>query len=81
MLMCVCLRILASSRIPQYDLGRQTPHFRGGSVTVIIGLISHTSLKIILLQQQEFKLLHTKLIQIGMLIQELHITSPLILIS
>jgi hypothetical protein len=27
MLICVCLRILASSRIPQYDLGRQTPHF------------------------------------------------------
>jgi hypothetical protein len=23
----VCLRILASSRIPRYDLGRQTPHF------------------------------------------------------
>jgi hypothetical protein len=34
MLMCVCLRILASPRIPQYDLGRQTPHFRGGSVTL-----------------------------------------------
>jgi hypothetical protein len=33
MLICVCLRILASSRIPRYDLGRQTPHFRGGSVT------------------------------------------------
>jgi hypothetical protein len=33
MLTCVCLRILASSRIPQYDLGRQTPHFWGGSVT------------------------------------------------
>jgi hypothetical protein len=33
MLICVCLRILASSRIPQYDLGRQTPHFLGGSVT------------------------------------------------
>jgi hypothetical protein len=33
MLICVCLRILASSRIPQYDLGRQTPHFGGGSVT------------------------------------------------
>jgi hypothetical protein len=28
------LRILASSRIPKYDLGRQTPHFCGGSVTV-----------------------------------------------
>jgi hypothetical protein len=27
MLICVCLRILASSRIPQYNLGRQTPHF------------------------------------------------------
>jgi hypothetical protein len=27
MLICVCLRILASSRIPRYDLGRQTPHF------------------------------------------------------
>jgi hypothetical protein len=34
MLICVCLRILVSSRIPQYDLGRQTPHFWGGSVTV-----------------------------------------------
>jgi hypothetical protein len=33
MLMCVCLRILASSRIPRYDLGRQTPDFWGGSVT------------------------------------------------
>jgi hypothetical protein len=32
--LCVCLRILASSRIPQYDLGRQTPHFWGGSVTI-----------------------------------------------
>jgi hypothetical protein len=29
--MCVYLRILASSRIPRYDLGRQTPHFWGGS--------------------------------------------------
>jgi hypothetical protein len=35
MLICVCLRILASSRIPRYDLGRQTPHFLGGSVTVV----------------------------------------------
>jgi hypothetical protein len=34
MLMCVCLRILASSRIPRYDLGRQTPHFRCGFITV-----------------------------------------------
>jgi hypothetical protein len=34
MLICVCLRILASSRIPRYDLERQTPHFWGGSVTV-----------------------------------------------
>jgi hypothetical protein len=33
MLICVCLRILASSIIPRYDLGRQTPHFWGGSVT------------------------------------------------
>jgi hypothetical protein len=33
MLICVCLRILASLRIPRYDLGRQTPHFWGGSVT------------------------------------------------
>jgi hypothetical protein len=33
MLICVCLRILASLRIPRYDLGRQTPHFGGGSVT------------------------------------------------
>jgi hypothetical protein len=48
---------------------------------VIIGLISHTSLKIMLLLQQEFKLLHTKLIQTDMLIQEVHITSLLILIS
>jgi hypothetical protein len=28
--MCVCLRILASSRIPRYDLGRQTPRLWGG---------------------------------------------------
>jgi hypothetical protein len=34
MLICVCLRILASSRILRYDLGRQTPHFWGSSVTV-----------------------------------------------
>jgi hypothetical protein len=27
MLNCVCLRILASSRIPRYDLGRQNPLF------------------------------------------------------
>jgi hypothetical protein len=27
MLICVCLRIPASSRIPRYDLGRQTPPF------------------------------------------------------
>jgi hypothetical protein len=27
MLIRVCLRILASSRIPRYDLGRQTPSF------------------------------------------------------
>jgi hypothetical protein len=27
MLICVCLRILASSGIPRYDLGRQTPYF------------------------------------------------------
>jgi hypothetical protein len=27
MLICVCLRILASSRIPRYDLGRQNPSF------------------------------------------------------
>jgi hypothetical protein len=33
MLICVCLRILASSRIPRYDLVRQTPHFLGGSIT------------------------------------------------
>jgi hypothetical protein len=33
MLICVCLRILASSRIPRYDLGRQISHFLGGSVT------------------------------------------------
>jgi transposase InsO family protein len=35
MLICVCLRILASSRIPRYDLGRQTPYFWGGSVTIV----------------------------------------------
>jgi hypothetical protein len=27
MLICVCLYILTSSRIPRYDLGRQIPHF------------------------------------------------------
>jgi hypothetical protein len=32
MFICVCLCILASSRIPRYDLGRQPPHFRAGSV-------------------------------------------------
>jgi hypothetical protein len=32
--LCVCLRILASSRIPRYNLGRQTPHFWGDSVTL-----------------------------------------------
>jgi hypothetical protein len=32
MLMYVCLCILASSRIPRYDLGRQIPHFGGGFV-------------------------------------------------
>jgi hypothetical protein len=36
MLLCVCLRILASLRIPRYDLGRQTPHFWGGSVTGLL---------------------------------------------
>jgi hypothetical protein len=36
MLKCVCLRILASSRIPRYDLGRQTPHFWGSSVTAAL---------------------------------------------
>jgi hypothetical protein len=33
MLSVLCLRILASARILRYDLGRQTPHFCGGSVT------------------------------------------------
>jgi hypothetical protein len=36
MLICACWRILASSRIPRYDLGRQTRHFRGGSVTEVL---------------------------------------------
>jgi hypothetical protein len=31
----LCLCILASSRIPRYDLGRQTPGFQGGSVTIV----------------------------------------------
>jgi hypothetical protein len=35
MLNCVCLRILASSRIPRYDPGRRTPHFWGGSVSLV----------------------------------------------
>jgi hypothetical protein len=35
MLICVCLCILASSGIPRYDLERQTPHFWGGSVTLV----------------------------------------------
>jgi hypothetical protein len=34
MLYVLCLHILASSRFPQYNLGRQTPHSWGGSVTV-----------------------------------------------
>jgi hypothetical protein len=29
----LCLRILAWSRIPRYDLGRQITHFRCGSIT------------------------------------------------
>jgi hypothetical protein len=33
MLSVLCLRILASPRIPWYDLRRQTPHFWGGSLT------------------------------------------------
>jgi hypothetical protein len=33
LILCVCLCILASLRIPRYDLRRQTPHFLGGSVT------------------------------------------------
>jgi hypothetical protein len=41
MLICVSLRILASLRIPQYDLGRQTPHFWGGSVTDSTDLSCH----------------------------------------
>jgi hypothetical protein len=32
----LCLRILSSLIIPRYDLGRQTPHFWGGSVTVTV---------------------------------------------
>jgi hypothetical protein len=35
MLFVLYLRILASSRIPRYDLGRRTPHFGGGPVTEI----------------------------------------------
>jgi hypothetical protein len=35
MLYVMCLCILISPRIPQYDLGRQTPHFWDGSVTGI----------------------------------------------
>jgi hypothetical protein len=38
MLICVCLCIHTSSRIPRYDLGRQTPHFWGGSVTKLHNL-------------------------------------------
>jgi hypothetical protein len=34
MLICVCLYILASSRIPRYDLWRQNPYFSGGSITI-----------------------------------------------
>jgi hypothetical protein len=34
MLICVGLWILASSRIPGYDLGGQIPLFRGGFVTL-----------------------------------------------
>jgi hypothetical protein len=36
MLIYVCLCILALSRIPRYDLGRQTPHFLCGSVTTVV---------------------------------------------
>jgi hypothetical protein len=38
--LCVCLRILASSRIPRYDFGRQTSHFWGGSVTATLSVMS-----------------------------------------
>jgi hypothetical protein len=30
----LCLRILASLRIPRYDLGTRTPHFLGLSITL-----------------------------------------------
>jgi hypothetical protein len=39
MLICVCLRILASSRIPRYDLGRQTPHFEVVLSHPFLGLV------------------------------------------
>jgi hypothetical protein len=46
MLIRVCLRILASSRIPRYDLGRQTPHFLGGSVTNMSVVMTFNVLKL-----------------------------------
>jgi hypothetical protein len=46
MLYVLCLCILTSPRIPQYDPGRQTPYFLGCSVTVgtiaILGLDTHS---------------------------------------
>jgi hypothetical protein len=34
----LCLCIQASTRIPRYDLGRQTPHFQGGSVIIVVAI-------------------------------------------
>jgi hypothetical protein len=47
MLIRVCLRILASSGIPRYDLGRQTLHFLGGSVTPIASALLLSSTQIV----------------------------------
>jgi hypothetical protein len=35
----LCLCILASSRIPQYDFGRQTPHFLASCVTTEVATL------------------------------------------
>jgi hypothetical protein len=43
MLICVCLRILASSRIPRYDLGRQNPSFLRWFCHTMIKVVAHKS--------------------------------------
>jgi hypothetical protein len=62
MLICVCLRILASSRIPRYDLGRQTPYFLGGSVTL--------SIKYLGIPVSNYKLFSGDLMYVGLKVEK-----------